>query len=162
MFAQPDWKQFDGPYFPWQPPTLEAFEAGLFRRLLEGRDARVIEVAGCLAGQVTSHWEDESTRWLEVGIALFRAQVWSRGIGRAALTQWVTHLFEKHELERIGMTTWSGNERMSRCALAVGFTLEGRLRKCRYYQGCYYDSLKFGVLRAEWLGGVDRTATVQR
>lgn len=31
-----------------------------------------------------------------------------------------------------------------------GFILEGRLRKVRYYQGDYYDSMRYGMLREEW------------
>nr|MCX4136420.1 GNAT family N-acetyltransferase [Vibrio parahaemolyticus]MCX4136492.1 GNAT family N-acetyltransferase [Vibrio parahaemolyticus]MCZ6386917.1 GNAT family N-acetyltransferase [Vibrio parahaemolyticus]MCZ6386980.1 GNAT family N-acetyltransferase [Vibrio parahaemolyticus] len=27
---------------------------------------------------------------------------------------------------------------------------EARLRKVRYYNGEYYDSVKYGVLRSEW------------
>ena len=151
-YDDPVWKEFDGPYFPWSRPSLEAFEAGLFRRLKAGDDARVIEVEGHIAGDVSAHWEDENTRWLEVGIALYRAGNWGKGIGRRALSLWTTHLFKAHELERIGLTTWSGNERMVRCALAVGYQLEGRLRKCRFYKGVYYDSMKLGVLRSEWPG----------
>ena len=28
--------------------------------------------------------------------------------------------------------------------------LEGRMRKCRYYEGVYYDSIRMGILREEW------------
>ncbi len=28
--------------------------------------------------------------------------------------------------------------------------LEGRLRKCRFYNDEYYDSIRMGVLREEW------------
>ncbi len=48
------------------------------------------------------------------------------------------------------MTTWSGNPRMMSLALKLGFQQEARLRKVRYYQGKYYDSVKYGVLRSEW------------
>ncbi len=32
----------------------------------------------------------------------------------------------------------------------VGMTLEARIRKVRYTQGHYFDSIKYGVLREEW------------
>lgn len=149
-YSRPDWKEFDGPYFPWKAPTLEEFERKSFPRFLEGTGAQIVEVDGDIAGQVVSYWEDEATRWLEVGIALYSSGRWGRGIGRRALAQWVTYQFQTHELERIGLTTWSGNERMMRCALAVGLRLEACMRKCRYYNGVYYDSVSFGVLRDEW------------
>lgn len=28
--------------------------------------------------------------------------------------------------------------------------MEGRMRKCRYYNGEYYDSIRMGILREEW------------
>jgi RimJ/RimL family protein N-acetyltransferase len=144
------WKQFDAPYFPFEPPTLESFEAGFFQSLCEGRSAQLIEIDGRIGGQVSAYWEYEPTRWLEAGILIYSSKSWGSGVGQAALKLWVTHLFETFEVERIGLTTWSGNPRMIRCAERVGFTLEGRLRKCRYYAGTYYDSIRLGVLREEW------------
>ncbi|GLT18789.1 hypothetical protein GCM10007938_25700 [Vibrio zhanjiangensis] len=35
-------------------------------------------------------------------------------------------------------------------ALKLGFQQEARLRKVRYYDGEYYDSVKYGLLRSEW------------
>ena len=67
-----------------------------------------------------------------------------------ALPQWISHLFSVLEIERVGLTTWSGNPRMMACAEKLGFQQEARLRKVRYYQGEYYDSVKYGVLRSEW------------
>ena len=72
------------------------------------------------------------------------------GIAVQALSIWITHLFGAHNIERVGMTTWSGNPRMMALASKLGFTQEAVLRKVRYYQGKYYDSVKYGVLRAEW------------
>jgi RimJ/RimL family protein N-acetyltransferase len=28
--------------------------------------------------------------------------------------------------------------------------LEGTLRRCRFYNGVYYDAIRLGVLREEW------------
>ena len=39
---------------------------------------------------------------------------------------------------------------MMRCAEKLGMQQEARIRKVRYYQGEYYDSVKYGVLREEW------------
>lgn len=60
------------------------------------------------------------------------------------------YLFENLTIERVGLTTWSGNPRMIRCAEKLGMRLEGRMRKCRYYNGEYYDSIRMGILREEW------------
>lgn len=149
-YSNLEWKKFDAPYFPFAVPSLEEFARGGFARLQAGIDAQVIEVDGVIVGQVSAYWEYEATRWLEVGILLYSAGKWGAGTGRCALQMWLQHLFETREVARIGLSTWSGNPRMMRCAEAVGFTLEGRLRRCRYYDGVYYDAIKMGVLREEF------------
>ncbi|MDM5297463.1 GNAT family protein [Bacillus pumilus] len=103
-----------------------------------------------LKGTVSYYWENERTRWLECGIILYDSRFWNGGYGSKALSLWVDQLFSHIDIPRIGLTTWSGNPRMMRCAEKCGFTLEGRLRKVRYYQGEYYDSMRYGILREEW------------
>lgn len=56
---------------------------------------------------------------------------------------------ETDALEHIGMTTWSRNGAMMAVAEKLGFLKEGQIRKVRYYQGHYYDSMKCGILREE-------------
>ncbi|PNB76800.1 GNAT family N-acetyltransferase, partial [Pseudomonas sp. FW305-BF6] len=67
-----------------------------------------------------------------------------------ALRIWINHLFDTMPLVRVGYTTWSGNHRMMKVGEKLGMTLEARLRKCRYYDGKYYDSIRMGILREEW------------
>ncbi len=55
------------------------------------------------------------------------------------------------DIQRVGLTTWSKNERMIKVAKKLGLQEEGRIRKVRYYQNEYYDSVKLGVLREEWV-----------
>lgn len=109
-----------------------------------------IEIDGRFKGTVSYYWECRSTRWLECGIVIYDPQFWNGGYGTEAVKLWVGWLFENIDVERIGMTTWSGNGRMMKCAEKAGFTLEGRLRKVRYYDGVYYDSIRYGILREEW------------
>ncbi|OCS89219.1 GNAT family N-acetyltransferase [Caryophanon latum] len=63
---------------------------------------------------------------------------------------WIEHLFTTLPLVRVGFTTWSGNERMIRVGEKLGMQLEARIRKVRYYDGTYYDSIRMGLLREEW------------
>ena len=39
---------------------------------------------------------------------------------------------------------------MMKVAEKLGMTKEAVIRKVRYYNGTYYDSIKYGVLRDEW------------
>ncbi|USD64029.1 GNAT family protein [Vibrio sp. SCSIO 43136] len=145
-----EWTKFNGPYFPYQHPTLEEFEQTKFQKLLAGDEMQLILCDGNPVGSVSFYWECEQTRWLEAGVAIYDANHWSGGIGRRALSLWITYLFDTQDIARVGLTTWSGNPRMMACAEKLGLTLEARLRKVRYFQGEYYDSVKYGVLREEW------------
>jgi len=153
IFGDPAWKEFDAPYYPLEHLDLDAFTAGYFERFVSGEDALLIEVGDRIVGSVTFYWEDKATRWLEIGIVIYTANQWGREIGRRALRLWTSYLFDEFPVERIGLTTWSGNPRMVSCAQSLGFEIEGRLRKVRYYQQHYYDSIKMGVLRSEWQAG---------
>ena len=145
-----EWTRFNGPYFSYTAPTQAEFKTDLFKQLCQGNTTRLIEVGNNPVGRVSYYWECEETRWLEMGVIIYDSRYWSIGIGRQALRLWISHLFSKLEIARVGLTTWSGNIRMMVCAEKLGLKLEARLRKVRYYQGEYYDSIKYGILREEW------------
>ncbi|OOF28282.1 GNAT family N-acetyltransferase [Salinivibrio sp. IB872] len=151
VVSNDEWTKFNGPYFPYSNPSLEQFEKSLFQRLLNGSDLQVITVDNVPVGTVNCYWECEETRWLEAGIIIYDSAYWGKGIAARAIPLWVSYLFNTKEIERVGMTTWSGNPRMMSLALKLGFQQEARLRKVRYYEGKYYDSVKYGMLRSEWL-----------
>ncbi|MCC4798419.1 GNAT family N-acetyltransferase [Enterovibrio norvegicus] len=150
IYIHNEWKAHDAPYIPLEYQSRFQFGRRLFRRLKDGETAMVVDYHGEAIGYLSCYWEDQSTRWLEVGITLFTSQHWGKQLGRKALTLWISYLFEHHDVARIGLTTWSGNPRMMKCAKALGMSEEGRMRKVRFYQGEYYDSLRYGVLREEW------------
>lgn len=150
MVSDEKWTEFNGPYFDYTRPTFSEFHDTTFKRLVLGVDALGIEYEGKIIGTVTYYWEDKKTRWLEAGIVIFDSSVWNMGVGRSALVPWVTAIFDSLEIERVGLTTWSGNPRMIKSAMALGFSLEGTLRKVRYHNGIYYDSIRLGVTRDEW------------
>ena len=81
---------------------------------------------------------------------MFESHNWGKGIGTEILKKWISYLFQNMPLVRVGYTTWSGNHRMIRVGEKLGMQLEARIRKVRYYNGQYYDSIRMGVLREEW------------
>ncbi|MFD1419789.1 GNAT family N-acetyltransferase [Lactiplantibacillus songbeiensis] len=155
-FSHPDaeWLKWNGPYFHDTLPSQIVFNSliGPHDWLTDQRNW-VITVDEAIVGSVNYHFVDgDLERWLEVGILIFDDQHWGQHIGRQALSQWLDHLFnDVTALPHIGLTTWSGNQRMMHLATAIGLNLEGRIPQVRYWQGQYYDSVKYGILRSDWL-----------
>ena len=109
------------PYFPYSTPTREAFELGTFARLCRGDDMQLIIVNEVPIGSVSYYWECEETRWLEMGVIIYDSNFWNKGIAFDAIPLWVARLFSTLRIERVGLTTWSGNPRMMACAEKLGF-----------------------------------------
>lgn len=150
--AEPEWKKWDAPYFPLGIMTRKDFEKQKKKEMKDPNPNKLyIYTDQRLIGMVTYYWEHQPSNWLEVGIVIYEPRNWHSGIGTEALNLWIQHLFEKYNLIRIGLTTWSGNARMIRVAEKTGMKEEGRIRKCRLYKGVYYDSIKMGMLREEWI-----------
>ena len=149
----PEWKKWDAPYFEYKALTWEEFEAK--KDDIIDQDW-AIEIDGKVVGIVSYYWEHKPSSWLEMGIDIYDPQYWSGGYGTKALSLWIDHLFQTLPLVRVGFTTWSGNYRMIRVGEKLGMQMEARLRKCRYYNGMYYDSIRMGLLREEWEAVRDR------
>ncbi|GAA0363042.1 GNAT family N-acetyltransferase [Bacillus horti] len=150
--ADPEWKKWDAPYFPLEHESFYEFCSYVEKRVqAQGTPSLLlIEADGQVIGTVSYYWEHKESNWLEMGIGIYRPEYWSGGYGTEALKLWIDFLFESMPLARVGLTTWSGNHRMMRCAEKLGLQLEGRMRKCRIYNGEYYDSIRMGILREEW------------
>ncbi|MBF0779157.1 N-acetyltransferase [Streptococcus cuniculi] len=74
----------------------------------------------------------EKPRWLEMGIIIYDAAYWGGSYGTQAFTLWTEYIFTTiSELDHIGLTTWSGNQRMMKVAEKLGMTKEAQIRKVR-------------------------------
>ncbi|WP_010094508.1 GNAT family N-acetyltransferase, partial [Ornithinibacillus scapharcae] len=145
----PEWKKWDAPYFPHKSMPYEQFmEKGI--TWIGNDDYWVICVDELVCGIVSYYFEDDQKNWLEVGIVLHESHNWGKGIGTRSLKLWIDHIFNTLPVVRVGLTTWSGNERMIRVGEKLGMQMEARIRKVRYYEGNYYDSIRMGILREEW------------
>ena len=150
--ADLEWKKWDGPYFQDPILTWEEFKNGFDKNCLNNPLRKAIYYQGRLVGIATAYWEDGNLhQWLEFGVAIYDATIWNHGVGSHAMRLWSTFLFEQEPLiQRIGYTTWSGNHRMMKVGEKLGMTKEAQIRRVRYWEGHYYDSVKYGVLREEW------------
>lgn len=152
------WQDTNGPYY--DRPTDEEIEKKL--ELIEDkipdkfeypRESMVIvdEKTNELIGTVSSYWTSIETNWLTIGVAIFNENYWNKGIGKIALSMWVSYLFEnRKDIVRLDLRTWSGNYGMMKLATKLGFKQEACFRKARIVKGKYYDSLGYGILRDEW------------
>ena len=146
-------KKWDGAYFEdyQMYPDFEAFQMSKLYNFFCNDTVWGIFVDQEPIGIVTRHWEDEKTRWLEIGIVIYQQKYWNGGYGTRALKLWMDHIYQTNtELEHIGLTTWSDNHRMMRAAEKIGMIKEAQIRKVRYWKGHYYDSVKYGIIRKEW------------
>ncbi|MBS4762213.1 GNAT family N-acetyltransferase [Carnobacteriaceae bacterium zg-ZUI252] len=147
----PEWSKFNGPYFnDYFAFSFEDFqkERPFYKNT---KDNWGIYVNSLLIGAVSRYWIDKNTRWLEIGIVIYDENFWSMGIGTHALQQWISKTFDDYsEIEHIGLTTWSGNPGMMRASVKLGLRQEANIPKVRFWQGVYYDSVKYGITRDEW------------
>ncbi|MCI2170527.1 GNAT family N-acetyltransferase [Schleiferilactobacillus perolens] len=144
--AHEEWQNWNGPYFHDKPMTEEEMRAWVGDHFKNG-----IFVNGQPVGAVFAYYEDgQMKRWLDIGIVIYADDVWGQGIGTTALRLWLTKVFSMTDLPHIGLTTWSGNQRMMRSAEKLGMQKEAQVRQVRYWQNRYWDSVKYGILREEW------------
>ncbi|MFJ7666391.1 GNAT family N-acetyltransferase [Lysinibacillus sp. NPDC097195] len=146
-------KQWNGPYIQEKHLTKSEFlnEWAKDEELFEGVPSTLImSVNEQFIGVVGAYWVDKNTNWLETGIVTYLPDYWNGGYGSEAYRLWIDYLFDNTPLHRLGMSTWSGNERMMRVAEKLGMQLEARIRDARYFDGKYYDAIKMGILRSEW------------
>lgn len=148
--SNPEWKKWDAPYYEHVPLSYDVFLEKGKTAFVQQDDRWGLFVNDAFIGTVSYYWEHEPSNWLEAGIIIYDPAYWNGGYGTLFFRAWIDHLFNTLPLVRVGFTTWSGNHRMMRLGEKLGMKLEGRLRKCRLYNGTYYDSIRMGILREEW------------
>ncbi|SET47070.1 GNAT family N-acetyltransferase [Paenibacillus sp. NFR01] len=146
---------WNGPYGEQEELTFEEFTERYAGHVVpidsdQPRRSLMIEIDGELKGRVSRYWVSQETNWFEIGIVIYDSRYWSGGYGTEAFRMWMKYLFDSLDTVRLGIGTWSGNDRMMRLAAKCGMTLEARVRKARIVRGDYYDAIKMGILREEW------------
>lgn len=145
-------KKWNGPYILEDKITKEQYRQEWNRDILTGIPSSLVIKSGKkVIGYVGSYWVDKNTNWLETGIVIYNKRFWNGGYGTEAYKLWIDFLFNSTKLQRIGMSTWSGNMRMIKVAEKLGMKEEARIREARIVNGEYYDAVKMGILRKEWI-----------
>jgi len=152
--------KFNGPYYRKRSEDeLREYVDNLRKLIIQGeenvlKDKKIIANKDTdeIIGQVNWYWKSKETLWMEIGIVIFNENYWGKGIGYTALRMWIDEVFSQNlELIRLGLTTWSGNERMMNLAKKLGFKKEAVYRKARIVDKQYYDSVSYGILKEEWV-----------
>lgn len=151
----PEWIRWYTPYKPIEKCTRDEFYIEQKWEIEESLKQRVpsklaIDADDVLIGIVRRYWIDKNTNWTNVGICIYNPDYWSGGYGSEAFRLWIGFLFRRMNVVRLGISTWSGNERMLNLAKKLGMKHEGSIRKARFVHGKYYDAVNMGILREEW------------
>lgn len=151
--SQAAWTKLNGPYFHDDLPSKDEFVNTLaYKYWINNQNHLLIINDDQIVGSVGASFEDGPLkRWIDMGITIYPQNMWDKHIGRQALNLFIDYLFKLYDLPHLGLTTWSGNPRMMHLATKIGLKQEARIRQVRFYEGEYYDSLKYGILRSEWL-----------
>jgi RimJ/RimL family protein N-acetyltransferase len=99
---------------------------------------------------------DRNPRAGTFGLALriFRPY-WRRGYAREALRMMMRYGFHELRYQKANSATIHSNEASIKMHIALGFELEGRIRRNVFTGGAYHDEVQFGMTREEFdrLGG---------
>ncbi len=154
------WSDWDAPDEPIEPVDPDAYRTEMLEQLTiplpEFRNFFELDTAdGHHIGMVTAYaigedftslaWQQvsESTGFYwTVGIDICDSRFWGSGYGTMALACFCKHFLDNGK-NRICLQTWSGNERMIRCAQRMGFEECNRVVGNRNIRGGTYDSLTF-------------------
>jgi RimJ/RimL family protein N-acetyltransferase len=151
-----EWQRYDA---PWEDvrerdveearikylQAIEKEQAGKYGRL-------VIKVQDEYVGWVSIYDDAAHPGSKMVGIDICEDTRLNQGIGTRALKLCVGYVFRAYGCHRVGLTTWSFNERMIRVAGKVGFVEEGREKKAQFWNGEWLDRCDFGILKQAWEG----------
>ena len=159
-----EWQYYDDPDQPFQPVSREEFDKRAEKNR-EGYDERIKDtskpkpgyiidtVDGQHIGWVTIHNYDQEDKSTFIGIAIPEEENWGKGYGTEAVSLFLNFLFDTYGLNTIKTATWTGNERMVRCAQKAGFTNPKTMphRSSISVRGEPLERIELSLSREEWL-----------
>jgi RimJ/RimL family protein N-acetyltransferase len=145
--------KYDCPWYPYKKGLMVARR----KKWLVGERKQpfsFLEIEGPQGehlGWVNVCYRSDDPHTTEFGIDICEDTFWGQGVGTKASTLWLDYLFREYDLTRIGFGTWEGNTRMLALGNRLGFWEEARIRRGCFIDGRYWDRIKMGILREEWL-----------
>jgi len=88
-------------------------------------------------------------REAEMGLCL-SVDFWGKGFAIDAGQEMLYFAFNELNLHRIAAETLDENKRAINFCHKLGMKLEGKFRQNKFYNGRWYDSVRFSILKDEW------------
>ncbi|MFC4543115.1 GNAT family N-acetyltransferase [Halosolutus amylolyticus] len=95
--------------------------------------------------------QDADWRRPELGYWLI-PEVHGEGYGRESVSLVIEYVFRVYDAPGVWAVAYDFNDASRGLLESLGFTVEGRLRKDRFVDGEYRDTIQYGLLREEWQG----------
>ena len=102
-------------------------------------------------GMINYNRIDRVNRSVDIDMVIGQAKDWGQGFGSDALRTFVRYLFDRFNLNRIWLGTYTYNTRAIMAYKKVGFKQEGVLREDAWVGGKFVDTLVLSLLRREFL-----------
>jgi len=164
-----EWKYYDEPDKAFQPISREEFDK-IAKKNEEGHKKNkedrsrpipgfhIDTVDGQHIGWVSTYKWDPDGKSVFAGISIPEEEHWGKGYGTEAFTLFLNYLFDSSDLVEIRTATWTGNERMVRCAQKSGFTTYQLMphRSKTSIRGEPLERIEFTLTRQEWVKNRER------
>lgn len=105
---------------------------------------------GIYLGGIGLHAIDWENRNAEAGIVIGKKEYWNKGYGTDAMITLLEFAFNQMNMHRVYLRVFGYNLRGVKSYEKCGFKKEGVLRKDRYQNGEYHDTIIMGILRDEF------------
>ncbi len=77
-------------------------------------------------------------------------EVHGEGYGKESVSLVIDYVFRVYATPAVGAKVYAFNDASRGLVESLGFTEEGRIRKDRFINGKYRDTVQYGLLRQEW------------
>jgi ribosomal-protein-serine acetyltransferase len=143
------------PWLPWVDVTLSSEDTkkyleAMLKKFEEKTGADFgIWYEGAWVGSVGFNKIDSADNCAEIGYWIDKDHE-GKGIMTACVKAIISYGFKEYNLHRIEICCDIRNLRSKAVPERLGFTLEGTLRESHKWEGEYFDSLIYGLLKSEW------------
>lgn len=145
---------------PYKKAQAKSFILSTFRNMKEGTGYNLgMEDPGTgkIIGMISLIKVDSKNRNAELGYWLGK-RYWGKGITSEAVSIMLSFGFGKLKLEKVYARVMHPNKASQKVLLKSGFKPEGRGRRHISKDGRWYDELRFGMLREEFIKSRIRTS----